>query len=128
MTDIKNVHSWDSPHKCICLTVVNMILQIMQYKYVDITSLCIFMSFVESLRCWVFNYLEKTTLIDHVKYKTQNISFHYKRGHLIHSFLKSALQTLVCKTTGEFKPFKPIQKHFENNVQCRPFEKRGSDD
>lgn len=41
------------------------------------------MSVVESLRCYIFNYLETTTLIDHVKYKTQNVSFHYKRRHSI---------------------------------------------
>lgn len=128
MADVKNVDPWDSPRKCIFLTVVDTVLQIMQYKCVDITSFCIFMSVVESLRCYIFNYLEKTTLIDHVKYKTQNISFHYKRRHSIHSFLKSALQTLIWanQTTGEFKPFMVwIQKQFENNVQGRPFKKVG---
>lgn len=89
------------------------------------------MSVVGSLRCYIFNYLEKTTLVDHVKYKTQNVSFHYKRRHSIHSFLKSALQTLIWanQTTGEFKPFMAfmvwIQKHFESNVQGRPFKKVG---
>lgn len=69
------------------------------------------MSVVESLRCYIFNYLETTTLIDHVKYKTQNVSFHYKRRHSI-QFSEKCLANLsgLIQTSGELKSFKNILK------------------